>query len=262
MSEVVFLGTAGARFMVARQLLASGGLWLELAGVQVSLDPGPGALVHARRRGLDPQKLTAIVVSHRHLDHCNDVNAMTEAMTDGGFRPRGSVHLPGDALDSDPVMLQYVQRYPSEVVRLEPESEFQLGPVTVRTSRAHPHSGVETYGLVFTWPGGSMGYVVDSRYYEGMATEHAAGTMIIHCVLRERRPIDHLCLDDARAIVAEARPPLTVLSHFGMTMWDAKPWELAEQMAQDTGCRVIAARDGMRIDLDRCEVLPERRAAT
>jgi hypothetical protein len=34
-----------------------------------------------------------------------------------------------------------------------------------------------------------------------------------------------------------------------MTMWRAKPWEVAERLSQQTGGKVIAARDGMKFDL-------------
>jgi hypothetical protein len=44
---------------------------------------------------------------------------------------------------------------------------------------------------------------------------------------------------------------LAVLTHFGMTMLRAKPWELAAQLQQSLGVKVIAARDGMKLDLDK-----------
>ena len=37
---ITFLGTAGARIMVATQILASGGLWLNLSGTEILVDPG------------------------------------------------------------------------------------------------------------------------------------------------------------------------------------------------------------------------------
>jgi len=87
LSDVItFLGTAGARFVVARQFLASGGAWLSLGDTQLLLDPGPGCLVQATKRKLDPSKLSAIILSHRHLDHCGDINIMIEAMTEGGSK--------------------------------------------------------------------------------------------------------------------------------------------------------------------------------
>ena len=76
------MGTAGARFMVAKQVAASGGLFLEDNGTSISLDPGPGAIVGYARSGVDLTTLDAIVLSHRHLDHTGDVNVMVEAMTD------------------------------------------------------------------------------------------------------------------------------------------------------------------------------------
>src|SRR6266849_8623477 len=98
--KVTFMGTAGARFMVAKQLAASGGLYLEDGGARLSLDPGPGAIVQYATRKVDLTKLDAIILSHRHLDHAGDVNVMVEAMTDGGFRHRGRLFCPADALDN------------------------------------------------------------------------------------------------------------------------------------------------------------------
>ena len=100
-ASVLFLGSGGARFVVARQLRASGGMWLRFGATQIHVDPGPGALVRALSHvpPCNPRELDAIVLSHKHLDHSSDVNAMVEAMTSGGFRPRGTLLAPADAFD-------------------------------------------------------------------------------------------------------------------------------------------------------------------
>jgi len=59
------------------------------------MDPGPGCIVQVTNRKLNPEELSAIIVSHRHLDHSADVNVMTEAMTEGGFKKRGILFAPG-----------------------------------------------------------------------------------------------------------------------------------------------------------------------
>jgi len=243
--KLTFMGTAGARFMVAKQLAASGGLYLEDGSTRLALDPGPGAIVQYAKRKVDPARLSGILLSHRHLDHSGDVNVMIEAMTEGGFRKRGRLFCPSDALDDDPVVLGYLRGFPEEVVRLRPETRYELGSIEFTTSPAHPH-GAETYGFRF---GDRLGWVTDSEFYEGIAEQHRAEVMIIHTVLLERRPLPHLCLDDAEAIIRAARPRLAILTHFGMTMWRAHPWELAARLTESTGIEVKAARDGMTIEL-------------
>lgn len=240
------MGTAGARFMVARQLAASGGIYLEEGSTRLACDPGPGAVVQYAKRKVDPSRLDAILLSHRHLDHAGDVNALIEAMTEGGFRRRGKLFCPSDALDDDPIVLRYLRGFPQEIVRLQPATEYQLGEIAFETSPRHPH-GVETYGFRF---GARLGWVTDSAYYDGIAEDHRAEVMIIHTVLYERRPeLPHLCLADAEEIIRAARPRLAFLTHFGMGMWRAHPWELAEKLSQKLGVEVRAARDGMTVDV-------------
>jgi phosphoribosyl 1,2-cyclic phosphodiesterase len=232
--------------MVAKQLAASGGLYLEEGGTRLCLDPGPGAVVQYAKRKIDPSRLDGIVLSHRHLDHSNDVNVMIEAMTEGGFRPRGTLLCPGDALDDDPVVLGYLRKFPTEVIRLQPESEYRVKEIGFTTSPRHVH-GAETYGFRF---GDRLGWVTDSGYYDGIAEQHRAEVMVIHTVLLERRPeLPHLCIEDAERIIRDARPRLAVITHFGMTVWRAKPWELAAALSDRTGIEVKAARDGMTLEL-------------
>jgi len=45
--SIRFLGTGGARFVVAKQIRASGGMWMRFGETQIHVDPGPGALVRA-----------------------------------------------------------------------------------------------------------------------------------------------------------------------------------------------------------------------
>lgn len=247
------MGTAGARFMVAKQLAASGGLYLEEGGSRLAMDPGPGAVVQYAKRKVDLARLGGILISHRHLDHCGDVNVMIEAMTDGGFRPHGVLYCPADALDEDPVVLRYLRGFPDEVVRLEPEREYRMGEITFRTTRRHIH-GVETYGFLFGPAANGrlprMGWVTDSQWYPGIAEDHRAEVMLIHTVLSHSRPqLPHLGLDDAERIIGEARPRLAILTHFGMGVWRDRPWEVAAAMSERTGVEVKAARDGMSLEL-------------
>jgi len=244
--RLTFMGTAGARFMVAKQLAASGGLYIEDGKAHISLDPGPGAVVQYAKRKVDLTKLDAIVLSHRHLDHSNDVNVMIEAMTEGGFSRRGRLFCPTDALEGDPVVLQYLRHFPEEIVPLQPETEYRVNGLSFTTTPRHVHQ-VETFGFRF---GDRLGWVTDSAYYDGIAEQHKAEVMLIHLVLMQcRTGLPHLCLDDVERIIREAKPRLAIITHFGMTVWRAHPWEVAADLTQRIGTEVKAARDGMALEL-------------
>jgi len=247
--SITFLGTAGARFVVIHQFLASGGAWLRLGDAQILLDPGPGCLVQAAKRKLDPAKLDAIILSHRHLDHSGDINVMIEAMTNGGTVRRGTVFAPADALDEDPVILSYLRSYPQSIQVLSEGGSYTLNDVSFRTPVRHKHQ-VETYGLVFQTPRHTFSWITDTRYFDGLASNYEGDLLVINVVrLKPGAPLDHLSLPEAKSIIEELRPKATILTHFGMTMWRARPWELAERLTQETGVTVVAARDGMKFDL-------------
>lgn len=250
---ITFLGTAGARFMVSRQLAASGGLWLSLNGTEILVDPGPGSIVQSTKRKLNAEKLSAIILSHRHLDHAADINVMIEAMTNGGFNRHGCLFAPADALEHEPVIFSYLKNYVEDIVVLEEEKSYTVGNTTFTTSVRHVHP-VETYGMVFQASGHTFAYIADTRYFDGLYRSYASELIIINMVLTEPRPpIDHLSIPDVECIIKEIKPGVAILSHFGLHVWQAKPWLIAEDLSRKTGVRVIAARDGMRFDLAQLE---------
>jgi ribonuclease BN (tRNA processing enzyme) len=251
---ITFLGTAGARFVVARQLLASGGAWLSLGNTQILLDPGPGCLVQVARRKLDPKKLDAIILSHRHLDHSGDINIMIEAMTDGGIKKRGMVFAPADALNQDPVVLSYLRSYLQSIQVLAERGSYVINDVSFKAPIRHKHP-VETYGFIFRTPRHTFSWITDTRYFEDLANHYEGDLLIINVVrLNPGAPIDHLALPEVKSIIEQIRPRIAILTHFGMTMWRAKPWELAKKMTEETGVSVIAARDGLKFDLARLDI--------
>lgn len=247
-NRLTFLGTGGARVLVFKQLLASGGIWVEMDDTVISLDPGPGALVQAVKRKLDPTRLDAIVLSHRHLDHAADVNVMVEAMTTGGLNQRGAVYAPRDAYEDDPVILRYLRGYPRETHVIEEGGSYRIGDVALTAPVRHHHPG-EVYGLVFETPTHRWSYIVDTRYFPELAQHYRADTIVMHVVRLEESDIYHLSVPDARRIIEDMRPKTAILSHFGMTMWRNKPWEIAARLSDETGVEVLAARDGMKFEL-------------
>ena len=244
---IKFLGTAGARFVMIKQLRASGGLWVSYKGTNVLIDPGPGSIVRcaSSRPKLDPSKLDCLILTHRHLDHSGDINVMIEAMTEGGFKKRGVVFCPGDAINEDTVILRHVMGFPGRIETLEANKDYKVGNFEFSTSMKHIHP-VETYGLKFRMNETTIALLSDTKYFSGLKDFYNADVLIIGVVFFEPRlGIDHLCLSDVKELISSIKPKQAVLTHFGMTMLKAKPHILAEGLTQDLGIKVEAAYDGM-----------------
>ena len=254
MNKIKFLGTAGARFVVTRQLRKSGGLWLTLDDTNVLIDPGPGSLVRclSSRPSLNPRDLDGIILTHRHLDHSNDVNIMIEAMTNGGFNKKGVVFAPSQALDDDPVVLKYVRDYVEKVFVLKEKRTYKIGNISFSTPVKHVHNTVETYGLNIYGKNNSLSLISDTSYFDGLESYYKEDVLIINVVMfNDRDDIQHLSIADAERIISSNKPRLCVLTHFGMTMIKAKPWVVADGLSKKLGVEVVAASDGMEIDLDK-----------
>lgn len=247
---IKFLGTAGARFVMIKQLRASGGIWVSYKGTNVIIDPGPGSLVRmaTSKPKLDPLILDGIILTHRHLDHSGDINVMIEAMTEGGFKRRGTVFCPADSLGEDTVISKHVLGFPERIERLEANKQYKIGSLEFETSMRHIHP-VETYGLKFTLNNKTVSLLCDSRFFKELIDFYKTDILIIGVVFAQPRPgIDHLCLDDVRHIVGRIKPKKVIMTHFGMTMLQAKPHIKAEELSRELGIDVEAAYDGMTVD--------------
>lgn len=252
MNTIKFLGTAGARFVVTKQLRASGGIWLSLDGTNVLIDPGPGSLVRclSSKPKLNPMDLNGIILTHRHIDHSNDINIMIEAMTNGGFDKKGMVFAPIDALINDPVIQTYLREHVEKIEVLKEKGRYSVGTISFSTPIRHQHS-TETYGLQIQGKTCSISLITDTDYFKGIESYYSGDILILNVVLLEEKTnIQHLCLHEAEKIIMINKPKLAVLTHFGMGMVKAKPWVIAETLTEKTGVSVIAANDGMTIDLD------------
>ena len=242
--------------MIISQSLASGGLWFNLDGTQILMDPGPGSIVQVTKRKLNPEELSAIIVSHRHLDHSADVNVMTEAMTEGGFQKRGILFAPRDAIETEPVIFNYLKKSLEGIQILEAGKTYSVGNISFTTPVRHVHL-VENYGMIFKTIKHTIAYITDTRYFEGLGSYYRGDLLMLNLTFLQPRttpsrpgaPMDHLSVPDAERLIKEIKPKIAILTHFGMGVWRAKPALVAEDLTQKTGIRVIAATDGMTFDL-------------
>jgi len=225
MGFIKFLGTAGARFVMIRQLRSSAGVWINYKSTNIILDPGPGAIVRCNKvkPRLDPSSLDAVILTHKHLDHSGDVNVIIEAITEGGFRKRGSLFAPQDSFGKDGVILSYLDSYLEKIFVLK-EDKYHLGDIDFISPIKNIHT-VETYGVKFYLGKEVVSFVSDTRYFEGLVDAYKDSTiLVLNVVFYQPRPgYDHLCLDEAIALAEKIKPKKTIFTHFGMSILRAKP---------------------------------------
>ncbi len=252
-----FMGTAGARFVVSKQLRSSAGTWCSFNGQQVLIDPGPGTLRSCFFNSvvLKPEELDTVILTHRHLDHSCDVNVIIEAMTHGTFNRRGYLFAPRDAVCGfEPVVFSHVRKSVENLEILYEKGDYRLGDLHFETPLKHDHP-VETYGLKFNLDNACVSFVVDGKFSEEMIENYSGSDLLVmNVLLKEISPekeIKHLDLEAARKLIEGIRPSLAIMTHFGLTMLQENPGVLAAELQEKTGIKVLAATDGLVVRPDQ-----------
>ncbi len=251
---IKFLGTAGARFAVARQLRSSAGVFINIGHKNIVLDPGPGTLVRlaAAKPRLDVAKLDGIILTHAHIDHSSDVNVLIDGMTDGGLKKRGVLFAPQECITGEnAVVLKYLRGFLQDIVILQENTQYRLGDLAFSTSVRHQH-GVETYGVIFQLENTKVSFMVDTKYFPVLLESYRGSDLLVmNVVLKTSHDrIKHLSLEDVKQVLQALRPRQAILTHFGMPVLEAKPWELAAHLTQELGMNVLAASDGMTVKVN------------
>ena len=249
-NTITFLGTGGGRYVILSQRRYSGGLWLEFNDINISLDPGPGALVRSLQFHKDAAKLDAVVISHEHLDHYNDAEVMIEGMTHGMNKSRGVLVAQEGTLD-------YISDYHKskvEVIIPEINKQFKIkdkndkGEIYVEPIPTFNHPGV---GFKFFTGSGIVTYTADTAFSEELLENYKDSKILILNVIfpKDRQIKTHLNTGSAMEIVRAVKPELAIIQHFGYQMLNSNPQMQARYIEQGSGVRTIAAEDGMVIDV-------------
>lgn len=252
---IQILGTSGGRFVMASQLRSSAGTFIHLNGKNIILDPGPGTLVYCCKANprVDLSKIDAIILSHSHIDHSNDLNVIIDTITSGGLRKRRPLlFAPKESIEGeDKVLFDYLRNF-VDIKILKPSTNYAIGNLKFRTSIAHKH-GVETYGIIFD--NGKISFMVDTKFFPELIKSYAnSNILVMNLVMyRCKKGVLHLCVDDAVKILKEIKPEKCVITHFGVSMLKADPDKVAEELRKETNIDVVAAKDGMILNLDKLD---------
>ncbi len=244
-NSITFLGTGGSRYAMAYQTLATGGIIIDADGTQIHIDPGPGSLVRAKQFGVDATKTKIILVSHEHLDHANDLNVVVDAMTKGGFAKKGIL------ITTKAVVEQMLTKYHAEcldeVVVLEPGKSKDIDKIKITATKTKDHA--DGIGFRIQTNKFTIGYTGDTGYFAELPKQFEnCDILIVNNQRSFEKPMkDRLSSAETVKLIEKAKPKLTIITGFGMTVIKADPIKEARKIEKETGMQVIAATDGLVI---------------
>lgn len=251
-SQIIFLGTSGDASVTSRQLRASGGIILRVDDFQFHLDPGPGALNNAKEHGVNLRANTAVLVSHAHLNHCNDLNTVIDAMTLSGLDKKGVLIANKTVIQGSENYRPFITRYHQELlektITLEKEQKVAVELVEIHALSAD-HTDPYTIGFKLFCPRFTLSYTSDTKYNKALVDEMYGSDILILNVSYPGNKSQNLNLDTESAIkiIEKVKPRLAVITHFGLEMLKADPLLEAREIQKQTGIQTIAAKDGLVI---------------
>lgn len=250
--KLVFLGTGGDAIVVGKHIRSAGGIILQVEDNQFHIDPGPGALPRARDYGVNLRSNVAVLVSHNHMNHCNDVNAVISSMTHGGLDKKG-VLVGGSSVlngheDISPVLTEYHKGFMERCIALEPGQRVGINEVEIKATRTK-HSDPSAIGFRFQTPKFTMGYTADTGYTHDLLSDFKdVDILIMNVVFPDNKDKYLLNLEDVERILPEIKPKLAILTHFGIKMEEIDLLNETRRIQRNTKVQTIVARDGMAIN--------------
>jgi len=247
---IKFIGTGGGRYVMISQERLTGGLVIEHSNSLVAIDPGPSAVYGYKLFGVPVWRIDGLIVSHGHPDHYAEADVVIEGMTHGGQVKKGllaiSEYMHARGYGVSPYHRNLVEKY---YVLKEGIS------VSINSLRVHPfrvfHTEPSTTGFRIEVGGKTITYVADTKYFSKLRHYIDKSDLVILPVTlpRDYRLPHHLNTSDAVMLLKDVDIGLCVITHFGAKMIEIGPEREAKWIKDRTGCEVIAARDGLNIEL-------------
>ena len=247
---ILFLGTGKGGIVASKQMRSTGGIVLILNGNQFLLDPGPGCLINAKECRINLRETVAVVVSHHHLGHCNDLNAVIDAMTYSGMDRRGVLIAPNIVINGDentsPYLTAYHRNMLEKIIVVAKDRRAAINDIEIQVLAAK-HSNDDCVGYRFMAPNVNITYSADTVFNKESIDSYKGTDILILNVTDMEKSSKNLSVADAEKIIDTVRPKLAILTHFGVHMISADPMHIARDIQKKTKVQTLAAKDGMII---------------
>ena len=249
-SKITFLGVGGDSFVVGKQVLSSGGIIIQVDRMQFHIDPGPGALVKAKQYEINLRENTALFVSHNHLNHSNDTNAVISAMTHNGEDKKGVFLASKSVIEGykkvSPIVTRFHNNCVEKTIIMEPGKKIGIGNIDVIVTPTK-HSDKDGVGFKFFTQSFVLSYIGDTAYTNQLVEAHKNSDIVIINLVNPKEITNNnqMNTDDAINLLQKIKPSLAIITHFGIKMLSSDPINEARTIQKESGVQTIAAKDGM-----------------
>ncbi len=206
----------------------------------------------AKQYGINLRANTSLFVSHNHLNHANDINAVISAMTYNGFDKKGVLVANNEVINgtekSKPYLRDFYKNCLEKYIVLEQGQRVGINEVEVKALKTI-HSN-DALGFKFFTPLYTLSYSSDTKYSVEIVEEYKNSNILILNVpyLKKDKEQKGLAKEDAIKIINEVKPRLAIITHFGTDFLRADPLYEIRDIKKETESQVIAATDGMVIN--------------
>ncbi len=258
-NKVIFLGTGGGASMVGLQTFSTAGFWVNIEGKNLYFDPGPGAIWHIRKSGLDPQKLDAVLVSHLHIDHSNDINPLIDAkkfLNEGDLSFK--IFVPDSLLKEGRITPFHRKKFGKDIVKLKPETNYRFKGISITTSKKlleKPYySGkVEEYGFLLKSKGIKLAYLPETYYKEELLKNfrNKADVLIANFLRPDKENNFKMVINSIKNINSK----IVVLRHWNIQAHEYGINKIAKRVEKETGIKTLAAKDSDVFNLKKLKMI-------
>ena len=255
-TKLVFLGTAGDSLTLAKQVRRGGGFVIRLDRGQYHIDPGPGALASMYAAGLNARETICVLASNNSLLASEGVNQVIDAMTLGGVDRFGVVIAAESVVngtdEEHPILRTVTKDWVERVVTFADTTRIGINYLNIFPRKAN-HPDKTALGFRLEAPSFTISYTGDTGYFDGLASEHTdADILIVRCRHpKDTREAGSLNVADVIKLVKQAKPRVAIITGFGNKLLDGDIIATARDIHKESGVRIIAAKDGLEIDLDQ-----------
>jgi hypothetical protein len=248
-SRVLFLGTAGDMLVTGKQTRASGGIAMELEGLRVLLNPGPGAVVRACQYQINLREVDVVIATQNSVLASNDVNAVIDGMTNGGLDTKGILMATSEVLEGGQKLYPAVSALHREqlekIITLKPEHKVALNTVEFVPTLV---KGIGV-GLKISLSDSKIGYTGMTGFSRQIAEQYDGCDLLIICVPHfTKKSEDGLNVEEAVKFIQIAKPRMVVVTGFGVKILENDLLSSVREIQRQTQIETVAAKEGLIFD--------------